>query len=256
MRPARAGVVARPLNSVVMQRSRPSRPLRSLVLLLAAAMTTAEADPEVTIRSEDGNVKLMQSRDGKTLMLKLRGRKLPIGECGTEQLFKTGGASFVALVEERNCGATVDFATRVVLDADGAEYVVVVFAGRPRIELSIGAGGLLVKHSPVPDDQTFARQSRIQGLAIAYEVQGEAVGQTPQESLDFASLNFGATGRAVGIPGEALLRVAGWSQIASGLWRTEWGQWNESAPYGDDPAGTARVLEGITCYEVDRCAGK
>ncbi|MBL8226582.1 MAG: hypothetical protein JNM50_14750 [Chromatiales bacterium] len=69
-------------------------------------------------------------------------------------------------------------------------------------------------------------------------------------------MNYGATGRAAGIPGEALARIAGWSQAASGLWRTEWGHWNGAAPYGDDPDGRAKVLEGITCFEVDQCAGR
>ena len=51
---------------------------------------------------------------------------------------------------------------------------------------------------------------------------------------------------------ECLLRIAGWSQEASGLHRAEWGTWSGKPPYGDDPRETSTILDGVHYYETRR----
>ena len=70
--------------------------------------------------------------------------------------------------------------------------------------------------------------------------------------LEFGNFNYGATGRALGIPDAILVRAAGVAQFISG-----WQNWNPSfgvpghapAPYGDDPVDQAAIRAGIAYAE-------
>ncbi len=63
------------------------------------------------------------------------------------------------------------------------------------------------------------------------------------------NFNFGATGAAMRIPEQVLLRGAGAAQIAAGNSSPSFGSplWN--SPYGDDPRDQAWIREGIAYYE-------
>jgi hypothetical protein len=63
-------------------------------------------------------------------------------------------------------------------------------------------------------------------------------------------MNYGATGRAAGIPKEVLLRLAGWAQERSGLYRSEWGHWSGSPPYGVAPHTLEKIEAGFRYYET------
>ncbi len=68
---------------------------------------------------------------------------------------------------------------------------------------------------------------------------------------DFGNFHFGATGHAVGIGDEQLLRAAGWAQYRAGTSRPEWGlPWGDP-PYGDDPADQIRIQQGIEWSEQE-----
>ena len=64
------------------------------------------------------------------------------------------------------------------------------------------------------------------------------------EYQDFGNFNFGATGYAAGL-GPILLPGAGWAQSRAGTSKPGWGNWYGKAPYGDDPADQAMILEGM-----------
>ena len=89
---------------------------------------------------------------------------------------------------------------------------------------------------------------------VTYESSGTPA--LPTEHVGFSSYNYGTTGRASGMPAELLLRVAGWSQHASGLYRPEWGRWNGAPPYGDDPDGSRKIKDGIAYYEKGQHTGQ
>lgn len=148
-----------------------------VTLSVAAPTATADVARESHVITDGESVTLVQSPDGDTLNMTFRGSTLRFGQCATRKLKNVRRSSVRATVEERNCGATVDFATWVVLDVDGDRYPAVVFAGRPRVELAIEGGRLLVRHSPVPEGQIFDRRSQVQGIAVGYEVRGPPVGQ-------------------------------------------------------------------------------
>gem|GEM_PF-528040 len=73
---------------------------------------------------------------------------------------------------------------------------------------------------------------------------------------DFGNFNYGATGAAMGIPLEVLLREAGRAQINSGTSRPEWNappetplwRWGGEAPYGDDPNDQRWIHLGYRYY--------
>jgi hypothetical protein len=150
-------------------------------------------------------------------------------------------------VVERNCGATVDLATHVELRSGEVRTPVAVFSGRVPVALRWTGEILAVAHAPVPRERVYRRAERAIGAEVRYTTFGTPVPQT--EYLEYSSFNYGATGRASGIPAELLLRAAGWSQEASGIYRPEWGSWDGPAPYGDDPEGSRRITDGIQYYE-------
>ena len=73
--------------------------------------------------------------------------------------------------------------------------------------------------------------------------------QQGRECEDFGNFNYGATGSAIGIPSEVLLRAAGVVQQMAGTSKPEWGNpWDSSGPYGDDPVDQHMIQEGISYY--------
>jgi hypothetical protein len=191
---------------------------------------------------------LSLSPAGDRLMLAHQGREAPLGECADEEQGNTGSQrGILASVVERNCGATVDFATRIELRSGDRRMAIAVFGGRVSVSLKWTAEGLAVTHAPVGPDRVYRRAETAFGTQVIYTSSGAPAPAT--EYSDFSNFNYGATGRASGVPAELLLRVAGWSQQASGLYRPEWGTWNGAPPYGDDPAGSTKIREGIAYYE-------
>ena len=174
-----------------------------------------------------------------------------MGNCSDERLGETvlpgGGHAFVAY---RNCGATVEFATQVVLARDEQRSVVAVLLGRQPVRIKLyGSSGLAVRIPALPSRAVFRKDARSHDLLITYSEDPALLPAPESEYLDFSSFNFGATGRAAGMPAELLLRVAGWSQHASGLSRPDWGRWSDGPPYGDDPRGSEQVSNGIAYFE-------
>jgi hypothetical protein len=184
-------------------------------------------------------------------MARWRGTEGPIGQC-SDTIVRTPIASqgVEAAVYERNCGATVDFATHVVVRGPADTEVVAIFQGRPKVKISWNGTELEVHHSPMPSEKVFRQQSTGAGIRVSYLAEGVTEIPTPPDRLDFSNLNYGATGRAAGMPAEVLLRSAGWAQEASGLTRPEWGHWWDASPYGDDPQGSSKIREGIDYYET------
>ncbi|WP_459873761.1 polymorphic toxin type 44 domain-containing protein, partial [Endothiovibrio diazotrophicus] len=75
--------------------------------------------------------------------------------------------------------------------------------------------------------------------------------QQGRQYEQFGNYNFGATARAVGIPGNIPNRGAGWAQQQAGTSRPQWGNWWDWPPsnFGDDPADQLWINEGIRDYE-------
>jgi RHS repeat-associated protein len=73
--------------------------------------------------------------------------------------------------------------------------------------------------------------------------------QKGSQYADFGNFNYGVTGRAAGIPGDTLLRAAGWAQKKAGTSKREWGDPAGKPPYGDDPRDQCFIQQGIDYYD-------
>lgn len=62
---------------------------------------------------------------------------------------------------------------------------------------------------------------------------------------NFGNFNYGATGRAMGIPVEILLRAAGYVQMKGINYKAEFGHFMQGAPYGDDPKDQDWIMAGM-----------
>lgn len=223
----------------------------AIALALFAADVSASERPTVAIRNADrsiyGTLRLSASRD--SLLLSWQGEEQPFGGCADKAIQETRSPEgVVATVSQRNCGATVDFATRITLVSGAQTYVVAIFEGTPVVSVAWSDGVLHASHSPLPSSRVFRREASTGPHRIVYSTGGQAA--PPSEYVDFANFNYGATGRAAGLPAELLQRAAGWAQEASGLYRAEWGSWTGAHPYGDDPRGRAKVKEGMEYFEA------
>jgi RHS repeat-associated protein len=65
----------------------------------------------------------------------------------------------------------------------------------------------------------------------------------------FGNFNYGASGRAFGIPSQVLLRAAGAAQLAAGTSDPGWGSPAGGSPYGDDPNDQVEIQRGIDYYQ-------
>jgi hypothetical protein len=66
---------------------------------------------------------------------------------------------------------------------------------------------------------------------------------------DFGNFNYGATGKAIGIPDGVLLRAAGVVQELQNTSRSSFGNPLGGPPYGDDPVDQKYIRDGIEYYE-------
>lgn len=193
---------------------------------------------------------LRESADGRNLILNWNGTDTVIGSCSERLLqwvdLRHDGLS--ASVIERNCGATVDYATQVVVEGPQGRSTVAVFQGRARTGIAWDGRRLQVNRPWLPPEKVFRQQASVAGFGVDYAVLGLSALPTSQHTLDDSNRGWGAYGRSVGLPEEVLLRWAGWAQQASGLYRSDWGRWNDQAPYGDDQQGSERIREGMQDY--------
>jgi RHS repeat-associated protein len=65
---------------------------------------------------------------------------------------------------------------------------------------------------------------------------------------EFGNFNYGATGAALGLELDFLLRGAGWAQSRAGTSRLEWGEWYQRPPYGDDPKDQEQIKRGYNYF--------
>lgn len=228
--------------------------ITTIVILLAfLSIANGENFREIKVLNEDGSIygTIRSSPDGTALILRWQGQEKQIGDCEDKPLQETGAEmeGLKAVVYERDCGATVDFATHIAIHGPKGTEIVAIFEGRPRVKISWSTNGLEINHSPLPKESIFRQLTGVSGITITYTIKGSATPPTSQETLDFSNFNYGATGRAAGLPLELLLRLAGWTQQASGLYRQEWGEWSGGPPYGDDPRGSEKIRGGVDYYE-------
>lgn len=236
-----------------MRRLDRARTAFAATVMMAPTIALAEP-PIVEISSPAGERFVLQESPSGSELLLTYGDQDPIviGDCSDEPVGEAqpllDGAQ--GLVVYRNCGATVEFST-IVLVARGTERATAaVFLGRqPLILASRANEGLSVRAPDLPDEAVFLKEDQALGVRVIYQTGTDLTRAPESEHLDFSSFNYGATGRAAGMPAELLLRVAGWSQQASSLARDEWGRWDGSPPYGDDPRGAAQVANGIAYFE-------
>tara|TARA_R110001583_G_scaffold195251_1_gene370892 strand:+ start:35 stop:1174 length:1140 start_codon:yes stop_codon:yes gene_type:complete len=73
--------------------------------------------------------------------------------------------------------------------------------------------------------------------------------QLGPQYAEFGNYNYGAIGRALGIPSQVLKRGAGWAQIQAGTSDDSYGHYLGFAPYGDDPADQVQIGAGIDYYD-------
>jgi hypothetical protein len=69
--------------------------------------------------------------------------------------------------------------------------------------------------------------------------------QRGRQYQDFGNFNYGAVGYAIGMPGNVLLRVAGWAQSRAGTSMGSWNNWCGQPPYGDDPMDQEMIQAGM-----------
>lgn len=211
--------------------------------------------PTIEVSFPAGERLVLQESPSESELLLTYGDQEPvaIGSCSDEpaghvQSLRDGAQGFVVYL---NCGATVEYSTIVLVARGTDRATAAVFLGRQPLNLGRRAGeGLIVRAPDLPDEAVFLKGDLALGVKVTYETAADLTRAPESEYLDFSSFNYGATGRAAGVPAEVLLRVAGWSQEASGLTRDEWGRWDGSPPYGDDPRGAAQVANGIAYFEA------
>jgi hypothetical protein len=78
---------------------------------------------------------------------------------------------------------------------------------------------------------------------------------------EFGNFNYGATGAALGIPKDDLLRFAGWANVQSSKKPGKGSPGNlitgdgSEPPYGDDPKDQEQISKGIVYYYVYKAHG-
>ena len=223
-------------------------------IVLGSDNTHVNDGKSIDIKDDSGQVfgALKEGNNGKSLFLIVSGKEpIEIGSCSEDIIseIQTPDSSSKAVVLVKNCGATVDFATHIIFESKSNTEVIAVYSGSPTVNIKwIDNAHLSIERSALTPADIFKELSNIQGVTVTMSIKSKRSEMKNQDKLNFASMNYGATGLAAGMPKELLLRWAGWSQKASGLYRPEWGTWNGSEPYGDDPAGHKKVLEGMDYY--------
>lgn len=225
------------------------------IILVLLDITAASADEPsmVRIMSPDGKLfgTLRSSHKNKNLIfVQPGGNELEIGSCSDTKKYEnfSPDKKYKVILVERNCGVTVDLSSLIFIEKKNVRKGIAIFEGSPKITfIWHGEKKLEVHHSRIKTDRIFLQLEKIYDISVGFVADLEPV--EPNKYMDFSNFNYGATGRSAGLPQELLLRVAGWAQEFSGLHRKEWGHWESQSPYGDDPRGSANILNGIKYYE-------
>jgi hypothetical protein len=221
----------------------------------------------VDISSEDGKHlgTLKESKDGKELYWYVDGQEAElVGSYFDEikQKLSVSDTNVIAAVYVRDCGATTGLATRLGLfktdERTGAAEndTVLVLQGQPPVELELGEDGrLLVSIPEIEELQVYQRKEQSYGIKIEYR---ESLGEWPKlrevyvkDDLLKNNKNYGYAGSRKEFSQETLMRIAGWHQMKSGLWKSSFGYWSGDSPYGDDFGGCNMIKLGIILYQSD-----
>ncbi|MFA5422606.1 MAG: polymorphic toxin type 44 domain-containing protein [Phycisphaerae bacterium] len=210
----------------------------------------------VDIKNEKGEIigRFEESETGEELMQIKGGHEtLPWSyEDEVKQELLSPDKRNIAKVYIRNCNATTDYATRVDLISTSNDpnlkplKVLILESYQPvNVEWS-GSDKLIIDYPPMEKELIFVKESLVSGIEIEYR--NNLYRGPESQYIDFSSFNYGVTGMAAGFSEEELLRIAGWSQMKSGLYKSEWGTWYGDEPYGDDPRGHNMIKQGIELY--------
>ncbi|KYG64833.1 hypothetical protein AZI86_11565 [Bdellovibrio bacteriovorus] len=194
-----------------------------------------------------------EESDPKNLMLTLKGKKTsPAGVCIVDPISSVAAPNgkFTAKAEVRNCGATVDYATRVFLLDGSKEVDVLVVTGTPEIKLRWKELAVLeIEHSVISAEQVYKKTDSVNGLKIINRGTKKIVGPPQSEAVAKANIVSATEGvRLFSL--ETMQRIAGWSQEASGLHKDSWGHWYGSYPYGDDPLEAEQIAKAYKLAEL------
>lgn len=195
-----------------------------------------------------------------TLWLTLPNQEpIVFGECGDRimQAAVCPEGSPAAVVYERNCGASTDWATRIDLVSSAEDMgkddrnTIFIIKGSQQVTAAWkDSGSLMITFPQIDAKDIYKQQDRSGEITVEYVQTDDPADET--RYLEYANFNFGLTGIAAGVPEEILLRMAGWAQKKSGMTRSEWGEWDGDPPYGDDPHEHMLIKEGFLFYYQNR----
>jgi hypothetical protein len=230
-------------------------------LLSPPGLPSAESH-KVDIFDEKGELVCTLQEDDKDdnlFLLRSDGVKIPCGSWEDKVKHKTPSpeGQVTAIVYVRNCGATTDFSTCIDLVSTknspekNDTNTVFVMKGQHSVEVEWGNHNtLLVRYPQVKEEYIYRQQTKVHDIVIEYSKKAASKEKTMY--LEIGIFNYGLTGVASGHCEETLLRMAGWSQIKSGLTRQEWGNWYGDPPYGDDPNEQLYIKQGFEFYRLNR----
>jgi hypothetical protein len=208
-------------------------------------------DNSIVIKDDSGNLfgVIKENFTKQSLLLIQKGQDpIEIGSCSKKIISKKIflNDSLIAQVSVSNCGATTDYSTKLELIKNHNVKVLAIYAGQPYIKLTWkNSENLLVERSKLTKNEIFKELRNYSSVSVLINEQPEAVGVTNVKAFTFANINYGATGLAAGMPKEVLYRLAGWSQQASGLYRTNWGTWYGESPFGYNPEEINMINAGM-----------
>lgn len=224
--------------------------MKTIIFLnLFVLLSHAHTNPErVDISGPDGKVigsLYERNQPTKELVMEIIG-KGPIEalKCEETLISETSNSNgkFTVRVIEKNCGATVNFATHVEISGRIKKETIFILEGRPKVLATWKSDAELeVVHSKLTRSEIFKQSSSALGIRIHEQSSNERVGATDLKDIEKAYKYSTEGGREI-FSVETMRRVAGWMQEASGLHRREWGHWNGSPPFGDDPYGQSLIL--------------
>jgi hypothetical protein len=175
----------------------------------------------VTINDEKGRVfaSFQHHLAENTLVMHKFGQNpVTVGSCSNNEVQRMNLTNSNDLVIQvvRNCGATTDYSTIILRQHKNDETLIAVYKGKPTVNFKIVAPNvLLISTGSLQTSDKFLENSNDNNLTIKYRHHGKAINVTDGNRLIAANFNYGATGLAAGMPKEALLIIAGWSQEAS-----------------------------------------
>jgi len=218
-----------------------------IIISTAAALAESKQIPVQDNRGKPLGY-IFESDDQKSLMLNSPDQpEFALASCGikTIKMVSSPQKTFTAKVIEKNCGASTDFATQVVIQYQNNEKIVAIYQGRPKVQpIWNSEKSLVIERSALETNEIFKLDPVAFEIKIAEKDRFPRQGATDKKVNNEASFNFGTT-LAQTSSDEMILRVAGWAQEASGLYKSSWGRWDAPKNYGDNPEELAQVLLGI-----------